>query len=465
MNQERVILFCGHMRDEPFVFSEDDGCCKTTMSWFSILAPEIRSAPSSSSSGVLSPEICSAPSSSSSPLRKGKGKRNRINSPPIKSTLSPFAVLKLPTTTFFTAVGSYIFIFHDSVNKILTFNNSGDWKLAPPMNHPRTSPHIIVLDGKLYVIGGLIYPIGGLKYPLPANYCFMELFDPDIGTWEPLPNPPFMDRLHQPREMVTSLLHNREILVTSYTDFLFCIYRIDERIWYFAPPLPNLLEGNFLLPPGMVKSVGVGSMLYRVSFDHVDHPKHLVIQAFNLSLDQWFEGCLNVGSEIFGEYDEVLEDGYPCCGLIHLCDQKFCLLLQSSYTEDGNGNGDFDRRRSAYFKPRSASSSYLYSVVLEVSIILDKPRDLAGFMGLNIVVLSTEKYCLVSPLLIQDAMLVDSTFHPSNMQALKCNESLLNEFGMARPSKAVCEELLQQQLVIAKRIWDGPARGTPTAAS
>ena len=102
----------------------------------------------------------------------------------------------------------------------------------------------------------------------------------------------------------------------------------------------------------------------------------------------------------------VLEDGYPCCGLIHLFDQKFCLLLQSSYAEDGHGNGDFDRRRSAYFKPCSASSSYLYSVVLEVSPILDKPMDLKGFMGLNIVVLSTEKYHLVSPLLIQDAMLV-----------------------------------------------------------
>ena len=191
--------------------------------------------------------------------------------------------------------------------------------------------------------------------------------------------------------------------------------------------MPNLSKGNFLLSSDMVKSVGVSvggdEMLYRVSFDHIDHPKHLVIQAFNLALNQWFEGCLNVGSEIFGEYNEVLEDGYPCCCLIHLSDQKFCLLLQSSYAEDGNrngdfdrrrsayfkhcsANGDFDRRRSAYFKPCSASSSYLYSVVLEVSTILDKPCDLMGFMGLNIVVLSIEKYRLVSPLLIRDAMLV-----------------------------------------------------------
>ncbi|KAK9989165.1 hypothetical protein SO802_029404 [Lithocarpus litseifolius] len=323
------------------------------------------------------------------------------------------------------------------------FNSSADWKLAPPMNHPRTSPHIIVLDGKLYVIGGL-------QYPLPANYCFMELLDPDIGTWEPLPNPPFQS---QPREMVTTLLENRkQILVTSYTDFLFYTYNINDRTWSLAPAVSNLLKAYFLLSPDMVKSVGVGNMLYRVSFDHVDHPKHLVIQAFDLHQDQWFEGCLNVGREIFGEYNEVLGDGYPCCGLIHLCDQKFCLLLQSSYYSDSDTEDDFDRRRSAYFKPRSASSSYLYSVVLEVSTILDKHMDLEGFMGLNIVVLSTEKYRLVSPLLIQDAMLVDITFHPSNMPRLnRCNESLLNEFGMALPSKAVCEELLQQHLKFYSR--------------
>ncbi|KAK7850069.1 hypothetical protein CFP56_001616 [Quercus suber] len=213
MNQERVILFCGYSLDEPVVYSKDDDYGKTRMSWFTMLAPEIRAGPSSS--GILSS------ASSSSLLRKRK---TNTFTPP---TLSPFAVTNLPKSTFFTAVGTSIFIFHDGVNKILTFKNSGDgdWKLAPPMKHPRKSPHIIVLD------------------------------------------------------------------------------------------------------------------------------------------------------------------------------------------EDGNGNGDFDRRRSAYFKRRSASSSYLYSVVLEVSPTLDKPMDLAGFMG--------------------------------------CNESLLKEFGMAQPSKAERDELLRQY---AKRI-------------
>ena len=46
--------------------------------------------------------------------------------------------------------------------------------------------------------------------------------------------------------------------------------------------------------------------------------------SFDLHLDHWFVGCLNGGREIFGECNEILGDGYLCCGLIHLCDQKFC---------------------------------------------------------------------------------------------------------------------------------------------
>ena len=109
--------------------------------------------------------------------------------------------------------------------------------------------------------------------------------------------------------------------------------------------------------------------------------------------------------KFLGECNEVLEDELAAVlSIQQIKNSAYFFSLQSSYTEDGNGNGDFDRRRSTYFKRLSTSSSYLYSVVLEVSPILDKPMDLKGFMGLNIVVLSTEKYRLVRPLVIQDAM-------------------------------------------------------------
>ena len=190
------------MFDEPLVFSKDDGCCKTITRWFSSLAPEIPSTPFSSSLG------------------KGKT-RNKMCAPPIKSSLFPFFVMELLTRTFFTGVGSCIYVFHNFINKILMLGIIGDSKLAHSKNHPKTSPHIIILDGKLYVIGGL-------KYTSPANYCFMEFFDPNIGTWEPLPNPPFH---RQPSEIVTTLFENRkkkrEYIVTSYST-RFYTYNVND---------------------------------------------------------------------------------------------------------------------------------------------------------------------------------------------------------------------------------------------
>ena len=76
--------------------------------------------------------------------------------------------------------------------------------------------------------------------------------------------------------------------------------------------------------------------------------------------------------------------------------------------EDMFDDEDLNRRRSAYLRPPHCcpSSYFLYSVVFQVSTILNKPMDREGFMRLNIVVLSTEKYHLISPLLIEDTMLV-----------------------------------------------------------
>ena len=77
--------------------------------------------------------------------------------------------------------------------------------------------------------------------------------------------------------------------------------------------------------------------------------------------------------------------------------------------EDMFDDDDLDRRRNAYLRPPHCCHSFfffLYSMVFQVSTILDKPMDHEGFMGLNIVVLSTEKYYLISPLLIEYTMLV-----------------------------------------------------------
>ena len=227
------------MFDEPLVFSKDDGCCKTTMRWFNILASEILSTPSFSS------------------LEKGK-KRNIIYAPSIKSSLSSFSIMKLSTRLSLLEQSS-IYVFHNSVNKILMLGIIGDSKLAHSINHSKTSLHIIILDDKLYVIGGL-------KYTLPANYCFMEFFYPNIGTWEPLPNPPFHC---QPSEMVTTLFENRKkkslllpLIVLFFIPTMSMIIHSQTLILL----CPRSYLRVFFLPFDLVKSVGIGNMLYRVSF-------------------------------------------------------------------------------------------------------------------------------------------------------------------------------------------------------
>ena len=101
------------------------------------------------------------------------------------------------------------------------------------MNHPRTSPHIIILNGKLYVIGCL-------KYTLPTNYYFIEFFYPNIGTWEPLPNPPFH---RQPSEMATTLFENRKKKKKSLL--------LPPIVLFFIPIMLMIVLGQtlILLPP------------------------------------------------------------------------------------------------------------------------------------------------------------------------------------------------------------------------
>ena len=97
-------------------------------------------------------------------------------------------------------------------------------------HHPIKSPHIIILDGKLYVIGGL-------KYILTVNYCFMEFFDPNIGTWEPLSNPPFHRQLS---EMVITLFENKKIKKIKK-------FFLSPIVLFFIPIMSMIVLGQTLI--------------------------------------------------------------------------------------------------------------------------------------------------------------------------------------------------------------------------
>ena len=52
------------------------------------------------------------------------------------------------------------------------------------MNVSRSGARHFTLDGKLYMLGGLE------GQSVPPTHGWMEVFDPIVQKWEPLPNPP-----------------------------------------------------------------------------------------------------------------------------------------------------------------------------------------------------------------------------------------------------------------------------------
>ena len=101
-------------------------------------------------------------------------------------------------------------------------------------------------------------------------------------------------------------------------------------------------------------------------------------------------------------------------------------------------------------------SKCLCNFFLNVSLVLTCMPLLQGYYISSIKYASIEVYYVFLSFVPSNILFYCFIRGVAIMLLNRCNESLLNEFGMARPSKTMCEELLQQHLVIAKRIWDGP---------
>ena len=135
-----------------------------------------------------------------------------------------------------------------------------------------------------------------------------------------------------------------------------------------------------------------GDTLYWASFDHLARHE-LVIHAYNLITDEWFEGYLDTCNEIFGK-NELLAEPWPH-GLLQLGHSKFCLLLQSSFIPQRQ------RRRE-----KCIEIPYLYCVTIVVSKISNMDPDKEGFKDLNISVVATHKYPMDRSIDILDAQLL-----------------------------------------------------------
>ena len=140
--------------------------------------------------------------------------------------------------------------------------------------------------------------------------------------------------------------------------------------------------------------VAIDNTLYWIFFDY---DAVACMQAYDLDNNVWFQGRLNT-STIFGEYDDVIDPPL----LLHLHDQKFCILLES-FTDN---------------------IEYVNCLILEVSPIFnefdenenDDIDDDDRFWKLRNSIVSIQKYPMDHRLLVFDFMRVAVSFlHPFSL--------------------------------------------------
>nr|POE81088.1 pre-mrna-processing protein 40a [Quercus suber] len=377
-----------------------------------------------------------------------------------KQKLNPLSVMEIEKQCYFAALDSSIYCIssHHFRDRVQIFDLTGGdidgWQPGPPPIVSRVEPHKFVVDGKLYILGGV----------REVDSPWMEVLDPKIGVWKPLPNPPVEIGYHSRNVVALLLKPKKQILVSSLIskhtpsdppEFRFFTYNIDDQSWEpLDTPVSvfkllrgfgfsqrtntaladgdtlywvsfdsfarhelvihayNLItdewfEGYLYDPPefrfftyniddqswepldtpvsvfkllrgfGFSQSTNTaladGDTLYWVSFDSFARHE-LVIHAYNLITDEWFEGYLDTRDDIFGK-KELLTEHSPH-GLLHLGHSKFCLLLQSSFIPNTNKR---QRQREQYIE-----IPYLYCVIIVVSKISNMDPDQQGFKDLNI---------------------------------------------------------------------------------
>jgi hypothetical protein len=356
-----------------------------------------------------------------------KGKKEEVST----KNLLPFNIAKFYSYGNTTAIGSHLYDiggvkdrthlsqldYHESRELwTLDLNRLSDgWKSGPPMTFHGRFTHPMVLDDKLYVLGGGFYFTFYDKFPSGGN-GWIEVFDPSLQTWESLPNPPF-NMLRSRHVMAALLKSKKQILVVvdqshseetldynSYSDdysggkhVKFHIYDVTTRGWTTLPSVRKIHErALFRHENNLVIPVAIDNTLYWVFFDD---DGVACMQAYDLDNNVWFQGRLNT-STIFGRHDDVIDDSPPL--LLHLHDQKFCILLQS-FTDN---------------------IEYVNCLILEVSPIFnefdenenDDIDDDDRFSKLRISIVSIQKYPMDHRLLVFDFMHVAVSFlHPFSL--------------------------------------------------
>ena len=330
------IAFCGFVNAESAGLSYEGEVSGHPVGWFVINVPDTDCLPL-------------YPSSYLSKLKMREKGNEAKEKQKILSTDQPLKPISVSICNIYhhnAAIGSHLYslgyiedVCSDSsedniVSWRLDLNSPSDgWKRGPNMNVSRWDPQTLVLDGKLYALDSL------LTDSPPSDCGWMEVFDPDIATWESLPNPPSPPpSCHQIRhnDFTCAVLESKkEILLAKHfvndDDNLyfatFYAFNVVTRCWTTLMPLKRKLHGCFPRSDDR-RAVAVGTTLYWGAFSQDSHEGHLFyVQAYDLDKDVWLHGRLNT-RPLFGKHEGPrFFDRSP--RLLHLRDHIFCLLLHA----------------------------------------------------------------------------------------------------------------------------------------
>ena len=291
---------------------------------------------------VPDPEACPPTSYFSCPLLKLKDKKKEFSFTPKK--LSPISQSKdIYPSRYFTLLGNLLYsvggqtINTDTDPNSVAYFRSREvwtldltcpeegWKATPSLKYGRKDPQTIVVDGKLYVFGGFDWEI-----EIEGLVEWMEVFDPSLGRWESLPNPPSYCEFRKDRQILHAHLEaNNEIMVTKpptkdgyeWNFVEFFSYNVRSRSWneLFQPS-----EERILVNPHIRcgRALAIGNTLYWACIE-----SEINIYAFDIDKKLWASEHLYT-RKIFGEREHLYRSNST--GFVHLSRLKFCLILSAS---------------------------------------------------------------------------------------------------------------------------------------
>ncbi|XP_062151766.1 uncharacterized protein LOC133860119 isoform X2 [Alnus glutinosa] len=183
------------------------------------------------------------------------------------------------------------------------------WVPLCKMISTRVDARSLVLDGKIYVFSR-------------GRESYIEVFDPDDGKWDGLPDPPYDSSC----TVLFAALENPNRILVAFCvsgkpgSAMFYTYNVQHRSWEMLAPAERELHPEY--PVGFNRrAVTVHNTLYWVIRAY--RREEITLLAYDLDLDMWLEGRLKgLGILLF-------EDDKSCFTLpflFHLEKQRFCLL-------------------------------------------------------------------------------------------------------------------------------------------